>query len=1278
MVRLTVEDENLKGVRKVRNAEYDRQDLLSIVEGTKCPASVLDAYGALYQANCEVQLGDYAWCVFSSRLGPLVSGVRPEGSVYGTIKEHILAASHTGTPDELISKTRWVVPLCGGDPLHWVLAWVDYSKREIGMFDSIPELGSSSWAEPLLLSILDKIRETLNACPIVWNDGGWSRIVAGPSLLQRQFDVWSCGIFAMMALQALTQDDTEWRDVGDDHKFAMRELMLKTLLEIPARHAPVIEDDCRNYTIIETGPNSFEAVSEDDPEFLPGSTPSVTPSHFDQSKLTVITGPKLFGALSKSAATAGDAFSALDGSSKKRPHSDGVDDGYNTEDEKSKKQRSRAAQIPRRNKKSNAERRAVLENDEWTLEAETQRVKCRGCTKWIALQGGSRTYDLKNWVEHKKSCSQITGTVTRRIRFNQTAATFEPPAGVKPLSSYFVTKPPRELCSNPLRITPTSPSSSTKPGTYTTQRVAATPSIGNIFVRAAPKLPVSSKPVKPSPSFICQHLSGPRYNEYILRAKVRSLGGISFEFRARAIRQLTPWKNHPPLTEDRTKYKVQMPLPPSNVGTAVPEDGNLHVPFQAWTLAEKKRLDNFLEAFARWEVNTVDGFVRSTHCEKTTQNSSRVCVKCMAVAKDTVFLRAVQRKNNEAQLPLDEQHAIHVKREKFGPQTFTTHEARKLQQKMDDPLVFNLWSDLQHGREGKVFINLYRQVREGKLKGFASFTAVCEVLSEQVQRQTSDNPNLKYGIRYPQDYMNFMTLLRSYGSNSARQFGIITGALGGPSFRSMRRLIANSEDALQNPALIFENMARVKRFVDLRKYTGPIAVAGDCTKVRPRLTYSNDYGGHILGSILPLSECEVDDIDDIDEIIKRVKALNAMATQVPLPEYEPVVVALVPTTGKEAALDIHQQHMQILKMAEKLGLQIVALGADAAACELAAQSLMDAEVTDCPHLTYEYPLYGLSLRVPVFSVTGPLVSVSDPPHARKTARNQAQHGTKTASMGVGHFVNKSLVDLCSTPGSGMMLRDVKDTDKQDDGAARRLFHHSALTACTLKSADGKDDNIKDGCQGIFVYLFIFGSLFDAWMNRRMSVNDRVLLALRARFFLHLWRQHIVTMSNRFPDLYSLKRSFISPASFNIFNRLCDTLIELALVFSRHYPTHPFCPWLLGTDFVEHFFGLSRGTDSTGTEEDLDEDIDMEVQQAPLFSCHPSPSMLTHLHTHSPALHLLYNLGNTAFIPKVDPRSSHRTLTDAAAKRWLAFTNPQAQKVLTILIPARKAVSSVDT
>ena len=65
------------------------------------------------------------------------------------------------------------------------------------------------------------------------------------------------------------------------------------------------------------------------------------------------------------------------------------------------------------------------------------------------------------------------------------------------------------------------------------------------------------------------------------------------------------------------------------------------------------------------------------------------------------------------------------------------------------------------------------------------------------------------------------------------------------------------------------------------------------------------------------------------------------------------------------------------------------------------------------------------------------------------------------------------------------------------------------------------------------------------------------------------------MAKHYPDLYSIQRSFISPASFRIFNRLCNTLVLLVIAHARFYPDQPFCLWLLGTEFVEHFFGLAR-------------------------------------------------------------------------------------------------------
>jgi len=207
--------------------------------------------------------------------------------------------------------------------------------------------------------------------------------------------------------------------------------------------------------------------------------------------------------------------------------------------------------------------------------------------------------------------------------------------------------------------------------------------------------------------------------------------------------------------------------------------------------------------------------------------------------------------------------------------------------------------------------------------------------------------------------------------------------------------------------------------------------------------------------------------------------LMACCSQIPLPGCPPLVISLLPTNGTESATDIHAQQLKLQAMASQLKLPLVSFAADGAAAELLAQFLMDNEQSQEPALTYSYPLYGIHLKAPVFTNTGPLISITDPAHAKKTARNQPQYGTHTASLGAGHLVNRSFIDLLHLFESGLVLRDVENVDKQDDGAARRIFHTNALKAM-LNSEDPDKPSIQPGFEGVFAYLFILGASLVFW------------------------------------------------------------------------------------------------------------------------------------------------------------------------------------------------------
>ncbi|KAI0645527.1 hypothetical protein C8Q79DRAFT_1104104 [Trametes meyenii] len=1066
-----------------------------------------------------------SFCIFSSWIPAIVSGQQPNGGHAGSIEEHLLAACRSSEHMEARERPRWAIPLCGGNPSHWVLGWVNYSSMQYGITDSMCELDSTSWAFPLLRRCFDRLRDQLNMSAVDWSV--MTASVHLPAPHDQQIDSWSCGLFVMIALQAFAD---KWKAplLGESAKEHVRAGALQALLNIPERPPR------------HPSPPNGTREAESDSVCVVQNDPAHSAAPFGQTVHKKRCAVEL---LSES-------------------EDDGMDRRSSSETAtKDQATTATGAKRQRKSKSTETERKERLTNDKWTVTEDVRpySVRCAGCRKVIILSGkAKRRFDVTKWDVHRKTCSHITGVEHVRV------------AAVKDGKI-----------------------------SYTRKAVAATPSIRHFFPVAPRNSPTSSQQPQnnsfihssPSPESEatprpCQHLRGGEYDEYILRTQTRSLGGVSRKWRARVARQLFPYKPFPLLdglacSQASDASSSCADGKPGGVWPeSPPEDGNLECEEMKWTSVEQLKLDEALSGWARWVVDYSRRYVKSTRCEGTTQDHSGICDACRALEKDLGLRRSILWKNKEAKLPEEDQRYIHLQREKFAPTTIRSTEARELQLKMGDPLIFQLVKNLERGDSAGAFLCLYERAKGGKLANHQTFVDLVTVMEDQLKRAESDSPGAKKGIRYRQDLLNFWMLMRGRGQHSAQQYSILASVLGGPCPRTIHKFIKRSPDVLTKPDLDFENVARVKRFVDCLGYTGPVAVAGDCTKVRQRLAYSNDHGSHILGSVLPLDECTVEDADGISQLVNRVNEEKQYASQVrailikiPLPQIPPFVVALRPTKGDDDAETIYRLHLQLLDMAAALGMKVISMAADGASSEQGAQSLMDHSQSTLEPLTYEYTRYGVRLRSPVLP-TGPLVSCQDPQHARKTCRNQPQHGTHTASLGRGVVVNRMLVTLQETGVAGLMRRDVENVDKQDDGAARRLFHPVALLAMTSKDDEGKRV-IQEEYRGLFVYLFIFGELFDAWLNRRMAAQDRVLAALRARFFLHVWQNHIKQMERRFPDLYKPNRSFISPSSFNIFNRLCDTLVLLILAYARFYPEQPFCPWLLGTEFVEHFFGLAR-------------------------------------------------------------------------------------------------------
>lgn len=157
----------------------------------------------------------------------------------------------------------------------------------------------------------------------------------------------------------------------------------------------------------------------------------------------------------------------------------------------------------------------------------------------------------------------------------------------------------------------------------------------------------SKKPSLPAPPKVCKHLNGSGYEEYIRLIRTRALGGVSPDLRARAVRQLFPYKNLPRLEREPRKKDLHLIFieiqGKAGAHTLIPKDGNRYHKERKWTKVEKRRLDEFLLGWARWEVDYVNGFVRSVHCEGTIKNADSICDACISVSQDESLKRAVRK-----------------------------------------------------------------------------------------------------------------------------------------------------------------------------------------------------------------------------------------------------------------------------------------------------------------------------------------------------------------------------------------------------------------------------------------------------------------------------------------------------------------------------------------------------------------------------------------------------------------------------------------------------------
>ncbi|GES74758.1 hypothetical protein GLOIN_2v1772310 [Rhizophagus clarus] len=579
---------------------------------------------------------------------------------------------------------------------------------------------------------------------------------------------------------------------------------------------------------------------------------------------------------------------------------------------------------------------------------------------------------------------------------------------------------------------------------------------------------------------------------------------------------------------------------------------------------EKRKLNRVLYAESIWQIDKSCNSVRSKTCTGFA-DCGDICHECHHMRSDKRL-----RTNIIKKVPLPENV-------KFTPKFYWEDNALKKHLKNNH--LRDVWNLLNNDSDcndnSKIWIALADKALQGVFNDKPIFVGLCEVMNDAAERKIKNKG--KQNIKYSEEFTNFLVIL---GGFSTRALDLFWQNLEGRCIQSIRYLRRNGEDCLTNPDLCYENVARFKRLIDTIKYSGPIAAITDNTKLKLCLRYSPQLGC-IVGSTLPNDQTKVNVYGDIPKIINNIKNQMAIAKdvrayilQVPSPKFPPVVIALIPNNLKDTADDISMLHRKLIQeIAPRLQLYILSIGSDGAIVEFQAQEKILAIQTP-EQLSIHDDNLNIHFSCPIFNNVGPIIRVQDPKHVKKTARNALMSGARLLTFGNSSARYSHFLNLIGRYDSILYRNDVIKLDRQDDAAAYRTFCSSNLRQCL--TADYK---IQPEMDGFFIYLFVIGEIVDSYLNRDVTLIERIRMAMTGFFFLHLWKFHIKTLAQKYPDFININQNFLADQTFSILISLCQSMVLLVKAHRGYYPQIPLIPWMHGSEPCEHFFGVARQINS---------------------------------------------------------------------------------------------------
>lgn len=285
-----------------------------------------------------------------------------------------------------------------------------------------------------------------------------------------------------------------------------------------------------------------------------------------------------------------------------------------------------------------------------------------------------------------------------------------------------------------------------------------------------------------------------------------------------------------------------------------------------------------------------------------------------------------------------------------------------------------------------------------------------------------------------------------------------------------------------------------------------------------------------------------------------------------LPGVSPILIAALPIPEKNSADDLVRYTLDIIRGLTSWSVNVASYACDGTEVERKVQCLLKTHTDSVKQYTIPSPNkddFGLSIDVLIFD-NKPIITIQDSKHGLKTFRNNVFSGARFLVFGDFVCLFRHIHQIAFEAFSPLYHRDIEKLDKQDDNAASRLFSSATLDFIIQRHPEWV---------GLAIYLFVFGELIDAYQNRNITHRERLKLALRAYYFINMWRSFL------HKDGYNITHYFISREAFDITQILIKGLIGLILIHRDYYTSgsepFPLLPWLHSTEPCEHVFGNAR-------------------------------------------------------------------------------------------------------